>query len=141
MAGDEAAGSAVPNGDCKEFCWGVLVREISVTTLSAAIAGVTLYMLVKCFSGAGGNAFTSQKDILSIAMGLFGTVTGYYFGRIPAEKAADAAKSAEQNTKKMADNSLNNLQKQVSQMSAATDPDAHVRSLLTDIAIARANLR
>jgi len=41
----------------------------------------------------------------------------------------------------MADNSLNNLQKQVSQLSAATDPDAHVRSLLTDIAIARANLR
>ena len=113
--------------------------------MSAAIAITTIYMLVQSFWHGGSEmakeAFNRQKDVLSLALGLFGTVTGYYFGRIPAEKAADAAKSAEQNTKKMADNSLNNLQKQVSQMSAATDPDAHVRSLLTDIAIARANLR
>jgi len=142
MAGDEAASSAGPDGDCKQSCWGAFLREISVTVLSAAIAGVTLFMLVMCFSSdATGTALTNQKDILSIAMGLFGTVTGYYFGRIPAEKAADAAKTAEQNTKKMADNSLDNLQKQVSQVSATADPDAHVRSLLADIAIARANLR
>jgi len=139
MSESGAGNEKVQDSDWKQFLCGSCIREISVTLLSAAIAGVTLYMLVKCFWSAASS--TAQKDVLSLALGLFGTVTGYYFGRIPAEKAADAAKSAEQNTKKMADNSLNNLQKQVSQMSAATDPDAHVRSLLTDIAIARANLR
>jgi hypothetical protein len=148
MPGDDPANGKGPDGDCKLSCWGGVIREISVTALSAAIAITTLYMLVLCFWHGGGNldsdgldAFARQKDILGLALGLFGTVTGYYFGRIPAEKAADAAKTAEQNTKKMAASSLDSLQRQVSQLSAAADPGAHVLSLLSDIAIAKANLR
>lgn len=128
------------DSDWKQFPCGSCTREISVTLLSAAIAGVTLYMLVKCFwSAASGTAFTNEKDVLSLALGLFGTVTGYYFGRIPAEKAADAAKTAEQNTKKLAAESLDKLQVQVSHTPAA-DPDAHIQSLLSSIALAKANL-
>jgi hypothetical protein len=41
------------------------------------------------------DAFQRQKDILLIAMGLLGTVTGYYFGRVPAERGADAARAAQ----------------------------------------------
>jgi len=137
MPVDEAGNGKSTDGDCKLSCWGGFVRELSVTVISAAIAGVTLYMLVKCFWSAASG--TAQKDILSLALGLFGTVTGYYFGRIPAEKAADAAKTSEQNTKKMAAESLDKLQMQVSQAPTA-NPDAHIQSLLSSIALAKANL-
>jgi hypothetical protein len=38
--------------------------------------------------------FATQKDILLLALGFLGTVTGYYLGRTPAERHADAARFA-----------------------------------------------
>jgi len=149
MSGDGAGNGTSRDGDWKQFPYGGLVRESSVTALSAAIAIVTLYMLVLCFWHGGNtlkdqvavDTFNRQKDILALALGLFGTVTGYYFGRIPAEKAADAAKRAEQNTRRVATDSLDKLQRQVSETRRAPDTDAHVQSLLSDIAVAKASLR
>ncbi len=37
------------------------------------------------------NARDQRKDILLIAVGILGTVTGYYFGRTPAERRAEGA--------------------------------------------------
>jgi hypothetical protein len=37
------------------------------------------------------DAYTRQKELLQLALGLLGTVTGYYLGRIPAENAARRA--------------------------------------------------
>jgi hypothetical protein len=148
MSPDGAINAASPNGDWRQFPWGGFIREISVTAISAAIAIITLYMLLLCF-WHGGNvlpddgvkAFSRQKDVLALALGLFGTVTGYYFGRIPAEKAADAAKSSEQNAKKVATESLDKLERQISGVPKDADLGGHTQSLLSQIAIAKATLR
>jgi hypothetical protein len=39
------------------------------------------------------NNFGEAKDLLAVVVGLLGTVLGYYFGKIPAEKSAEAARS------------------------------------------------
>jgi hypothetical protein len=42
-----------------------------------------------------GDSFDRQKDLLLLAIALLGTVTGYYFGRVPAElRASQANQSA-----------------------------------------------
>ena len=40
-----------------------------------------------------------QKYLLGIALSLAGTVTGYYFGRVPAEKRAESAEKSEKAAK------------------------------------------
>jgi len=37
------------------------------------------------------DAYSRMKDVLLYVLGFLGTVTGYYLGRIPAEKQADKA--------------------------------------------------
>ena len=39
-------------------------------------------------------AFGREKDVLLYVLGLMGTVTGYFFGRVPAESHADKAEEA-----------------------------------------------
>ncbi|MFQ8433922.1 hypothetical protein [Amaricoccus sp. W119] len=74
-------------------------REGICALVSVLIAGVATWMLIDAYtSGKAANtpasieAFGRQKDMLLLALGLLGTVTGYYFGRVPAEKNADASK-------------------------------------------------
>lgn len=78
-------------------------------TLSMIIVVVTMIMLWQTFGTASRpnqlvegkpdpamvEAYQRQKDILLIAIGLLGTVTGYYLGRVPAERTADAARDAQ----------------------------------------------
>jgi hypothetical protein len=80
---------------------GQLIREIVTAVISIVIAMLALWMLCKTFyfaSQAGAEfdekAFSREKDILLLALGFLGTVTGYYLGRVPAEKQADAARDA-----------------------------------------------
>jgi hypothetical protein len=42
----------------------------------------------------GANKFADLKEVLAPALGLLGTVIGYYFGRVPAERHADTARDA-----------------------------------------------
>ena len=84
-----------------------LGREIVAGLISIAILGVTVYMLIRTF-GYGAQAFGDestvaghamkdayerQKDMLLYCLSLLGTVTGYYLGRVPAERAATRAYS------------------------------------------------
>ena len=96
--------------------WTEGLREVVSALLSAAIALAAMYMLWRTFGVAGEpiplvdgkpnpgltDAYQRQKDILLIAMGLLGTVTGYYFGRVPAERGADAARQAQKTAEKSA---------------------------------------
>lgn len=73
-------------------------KEIVTSILSIAIAAVSFWMLLDTYSAADHTRFVAEefarkKDILAIALGLLGTVTGYYLGRVPAEKQADAARN------------------------------------------------
>ena len=72
----------------------------------------------------GSSRFTQLKDLLVIATGFLGVILGYYFGRIPAEKALenaqgqiDSAKDAETDAKTKA----NEARKAVHEISLAAD--------------------
>jgi hypothetical protein len=70
-----------------------------IVTAAIALAIVTSLIV---FLWQGFNAQTlgeNQKYIIGIILSLAGTVTGYYFGRVPAEKRADTAERAENDAK------------------------------------------
>lgn len=77
------------------------LREGVATLLSLTILFGTGFMLLDTYLTARGGldaagvAFGRQKDVLQIAIALLGTVTGYYLGRVPAEKRADQAEERE----------------------------------------------
>lgn len=79
------------------------LKEIVAALIAVAIAAVTLWLILSiCLNSSLTAAnFQQAAQILSIALALMGTVTGYYFGRIPAEahaagmeRVADAAQQA-----------------------------------------------
>jgi len=79
-------------------------KEAVASILSIVIVGVTLNFLWRMFAAPADISealWQHQSAILQVAISLAGTVTGYYFGRIPAERAAtsaqQAANSAQQN--------------------------------------------
>ena len=78
--------------------FGEVIREIVITFISVGIAGLALFMIFDTYLVAKATlqqeTFSNQKDILHLALGLLGTVTGYYFGRVPAEKHANTARDA-----------------------------------------------
>jgi type II secretory pathway component PulM len=78
--------------------WRSGLRELVAGALAASVAGVTLFMLVRVFRSAGEplspEAYARQKDLMLYGLALLGTVMGYYFGRIPAERRAEHAEAA-----------------------------------------------
>jgi len=68
-------------------------KEYVTSVLALGIAGVSLYMLWSTFYHAdvAPNVFSAHKDALLYGLSLFGTVLGYYFGRVPAELHAQQA--------------------------------------------------
>lgn len=47
--------------------------------------------LIEILDGLADSRFSRVKDILMVATGFLGVVLGYYFGRIPAERALEKA--------------------------------------------------
>lgn len=75
----------------------ISLQDVMSASLAGLIAAVTLILLCYCFWGASAvsaDHFKNEKDILALALGLLGTVTGYYFGRTPAEHQAQQATRA-----------------------------------------------
>ena len=95
------------------------LKEIVAAVLALAIAGSALWMLIGTYNAAAQPIVvdervldeaqrplleaqerarleqrSGQKDIMLVAIGLFGSVLGYYFGRVPAEHRAERAESA-----------------------------------------------
>ena len=58
--------------------------------LSRCICFRDAYYVVK----TGTKNYADLKDVLAPALGLLGTVIGYYYGRVPAERHADTARDA-----------------------------------------------
>ena len=76
-------------------------RELLTAVISLVILVASMWAFGLTFA-AGREAFTDtepekkaasdrQKDLLGLAIGLLGTVTGYYLGRVPAELRAQTA--------------------------------------------------
>lgn len=137
-------------------------REAIAALISLVILIMSIFAFVVTFSAAGAvysgadaaakkEAYERQKDLLGIAIGLLGTVTGYYLGRVPAElraqtaqgllsTATDAAQQANQNADRVkqdaraaADAALQALQ---GATTSAPDPGAarmHLEGLLNKL--------
>ncbi len=83
------------------------MREIITGIIAFLILGVTLWMLWDTYqvgrdslgglddaaASAASEAYSRQLELLTIAVGFFGAVIGYYFGRVPAEARADSAQT------------------------------------------------
>ncbi len=73
------------------------LKELVAAAIALVIAGLTLWILYDLYgyaslSNADSNIFSRKKDVLGLVLALMGTVTGYYLGRAPAERQADAAR-------------------------------------------------
>ena len=103
-----------------------MLREGISAFISLAIVAVSLWLLVDTYHAGkvfGGDdekvrldAFARQKDLLLYALGLLGTVTGYYFGRVPAELHAHRAEGeakASRNQAEHARDSERNLKRKI----------------------------
>ncbi len=79
-----------------------LGREIVAGAIGVGILIVSLVMVFRTYNFVSQafpkdaqqffqDAYVRQKEMVQLALGLLGTVTGYYLGRIPAENAAKRA--------------------------------------------------
>jgi hypothetical protein len=123
-------------------------KEGGAVALSVAITVLTFYIFLDIYwmakepmSDAAGqvvqarvDAYSRQRDMLTVMVAIFGTVTGWYFGRVPAEKNADAAmqtakaaKTSEEKTKEMVREELNDLRGDMHLMREDMVPDINRR--------------
>lgn len=78
----------------KDLGW---LKEVVAAALALGIVAFTLWAMYTMFMANAeikDGQWQHMSSVLQVAIGLAGTVTGYYFGRIPAEKAAQAATKA-----------------------------------------------
>ncbi len=88
---------AVPPSVGAQVAAGNWLKEYVAAVLSIVIVSFTMYFMFKMFEApdnVGQALWQHQSAILQVAVGLAGTVTGYYFGRIPAERVASTAQQA-----------------------------------------------
>jgi len=80
-----------------------ILKEIVSAVLALALVGTAIWLMVESFSldpKMTADEFQRRSGVLQIAVGLAGTAVGYYFGRVPAEKSADAARQSESEARK-----------------------------------------
>jgi ABC-type multidrug transport system fused ATPase/permease subunit len=74
-----------------------VLREGVAVVISMVILGLAAWTIGMTFLSARGDsvdAYNREKDIMLYVVSLFGTVTGYYLGRVPAEVNARRAETA-----------------------------------------------
>jgi ubiquinone biosynthesis protein UbiJ len=93
------------------------------------------------------DAYQRQKDILLMMVSLLSAVTGYYFGRVPGERGADAARkaqsAAEQSSKEIRTagaQAVGKFESALSRMSAGQHTDEVAGELRTAVDSFRATL-
>ncbi len=85
-----------------------VLKECLSAVISLVILGLAAKMALSVFSAApvlgqgGVEGFNRQKDIMMLVLGFLTTVTGYYFGRIPAEWRAQKAEQSASNSQEQA---------------------------------------
>ena len=74
-----------------------VMREGVAVVISMVVLGLAAWTVGQTFLAARGDnvdAYNREKDIMLYVVSLFGTVTGYYLGRVPAEVNARRAETA-----------------------------------------------
>lgn len=72
----------------------VIVSFLAVETRTVTAEQVANPELNTALQLAHQQAFDQRQTVLTIAIGLVGVVTGYFFGRVPVERRAQAAESS-----------------------------------------------
>lgn len=125
--------------------WTAGLREIVTAAIAAVVVLLSGWMLVVTFKDAGAvssldpaqvearrplleQAFAQRKDVMLYALSLLGTVLGYYFGRVPAERRAEKAEQARGEAQESADQAAGRAAVAQSKMedAKATAVRAHV---------------
>ncbi len=86
--GEKPPGSKLSDFNFKEAVTAIIALAIVLTLVGMLIAGFAY--------GINDNG----KYLIGLALSLAGTVTGYYFGRVPAEARANTAERAADDAKK-----------------------------------------
>lgn len=113
-------------------------REAIAALLSGAILVTTTWAFMRTFESgslifagdsalAAREAYERQKDLLMLALGLLGTVTGYYLGRVPAELRAGVAQSAAERARAELASANNLLTQAATTATAATQDRERIR--------------
>ena len=113
-------------------------REAIAALLSGAILITTTWAFMRTFesgslifagdsASAAREAYERQKDLLMLVMGLLGTVTGYYLGRVPAELRAGKAQSAADKARAELSSANNLLTQAATTATAATQDRERIR--------------
>jgi hypothetical protein len=103
-SGGKSGGSSSADG----LTW---LKESMTSLLAAAIVVVALALLWRTFTAGGGSGksapsiFARDKDVLQYILPILGTVIGYYFGRVPAERRAEKAEQTATGAQKQAESS------------------------------------
>ncbi len=96
-------------------------KEVVAAVIALTIVGMTIcFLCYMFFSPTGSDEKTWQRwmTVLQTSMALAGTVTGYYFGRIPAERAAATAMQASSANAARADDANNTKNRVLGQVRA-----------------------
>lgn len=89
-AADEPPGKDKPSYPPEPKTTGLAwLREVTTTAIAAFVVLTTVLMLWGTFAVAPG--FAQKKDVMLYGLTILGTVIGYYFGRVPAERRAEAS--------------------------------------------------
>jgi len=113
------------------------MRETITALIGLTVLTITVWMLVDTFQtgrqpfspkdkdeqSARIEGYNRQKDVMLYALTLFGTVMGYYFGRVPAELRA-------QNAQQAADTAQSNLSSTQDKLAQAAATTAEASSAL-----------
>jgi len=102
--------------------WMQPLKEGVAAILALGVVGFTLSIALYAIMHVAQDKFSSAKDIIMLLLGPFGTVLGYYFGRLPADaRAAQAqqqtaqaqqqAAEADSKTAQLTNQTLNVVQK------------------------------
>ena len=113
-------------------------REVIAAALSGAILVTAAWAFMRTFESgsvifagdsalAAKEAFERQKDLLTLALGLLGTVTGYYLGRAPAELRAGKAQNAADKARAELSSANSLLTQAAATVTAATQDRERIR--------------
>jgi hypothetical protein len=81
--------------------WLTIFKEVAAAVLGGIIIVLTLVLMWPLLSKATPD-LTSAQGIFAILGGWGGIIIGYYFGRLPSEKAADTANKVANTANKVA---------------------------------------
>jgi|GEM_PF-5378363 len=83
-----------------KYAWLVVLREVTTTVVALIVVGVTMYLLYLAFCKAGAE---NKTEVMLHGLPILGAVIGYYFGRVPAERRAEASENAAAEAQKNAE--------------------------------------